>query len=78
MAKIKSSDLPFVWGSALFDKNLDLLYADESLYSIFDIKDDENIKNLIKDIFVKHTDNDESLKPLDSFSARGNLSLCKA
>ena len=70
MANIKSSDIPFVWGCVLFSKNLDIIYADDSIYSIFDIKDNEKIKNIVKEIFVKHAEKDTGLKKLDLFPTK--------
>ncbi|MBE6009002.1 MAG: PAS domain S-box protein [Lachnospiraceae bacterium] len=70
MANIKSSDIPFVWGCVLFSKNLDIIYADDSIYSIFDISDNEKIKNIVKEIFVNHTENETGLKKLELFPAR--------
>ena len=70
MSKLKTSDLPFVWGCALFSKNIDIIHADESLYSIFDADDKEKLKNILQSIFISHTADDSSLQKLDIFPSK--------
>ena len=71
MANIKSTDIPFVWGCALFSKNLDIIYSDDSLYGIFDIKTEAELKETIKDIFLNHTSaSDGNLQRLNLFPSK--------
>lgn len=71
MAKIKTADIPFVWGCALFSKNLDIIYSDDSLYRIFDVKTGGALKETIRDIFLNHADSsDGNLQRLNLYPAK--------
>lgn len=70
MSNLKTSDIPFVWGCALFTKNIDIIYSDDSLNSIFDVSDNEKLKDILKDIFLNHQSGKSGLQKLDILPAK--------
>ncbi len=70
MAELKTNDIPFVWGFAIFSKNIEIVYADDSLYNIFDVKNKDEMKNILKDIFLNHSNTEKGLKKLEMFPSK--------